>query len=109
MRLRLLTGRVVIREILSDERSGRIWTPDPKAKDVLTHRGRVLGVGPGPLRPDGSRCAIGFHVGDVVQYHFSGHHEKGWTHMWPEDGLPAVWVPWYDVDGVYYPCTLVEA
>ena len=44
--VRLLRGRVVVRELGALARSATIWTPDPKQSHVRTHIGRVLAVGP---------------------------------------------------------------
>ena len=46
----------------------------PESKVVLTdrvpiHRGRVLRVGPGKRREDGSRLPVNVKPGQIVQYH----------------------------------------
>lgn len=100
MKIRLLPGQVVVREERS-EPSTALWTPAPGARDVRTHRGRVLALGP-PARLGGSGVEVphGFGVGDLVQFHFT-HHQDAATRPWPLDGKPATWVPQENVDGVW--------
>ena len=97
--IRLLRGQVAIRE--TPQKSSVIWTPEEQQRQVKTHRGLVLGLGPPRLR-GGVEVPYDFEVGDTVLYHFT-HHREGWTHPWPEDGLPATWVPAYSVDAVLEP------
>ena len=111
MRVRLLRGRVAIRELKGIERGeyrGEIWTPERDAYDVKTHRGTVVAKGPPALHSfydrDSDRMVHHevpqlFEVGDTVQFHFN-HLESSWTVPWPEDGLPIVVVPQECVDGV---------
>lgn len=97
--MKLLRGRIVIREIR--EPRGPLWTPDPNPKVVHTHVGRVLAMGPAALsssRAEAREVAPGFVVGDVVQYHFT-HLEKLATNLW-EDGKKAHWIPQENVDAV---------
>lgn len=100
MKVRLLPGQVVIREI-QPEASAVLWTPELGARDVKTHTGRVLAMGP-PARVNGTGAEVphGFAVGDLVQFHFV-HLEKGARNPWPPDGEMAVWVPQEAVDGVW--------
>lgn len=96
--MRLLRGRVVIREITG--RSTVLWTPAPGLRDVRTHVGRVLAMGPAALsasRADAREVEPGFVVGDVVQYHFT-HLEELATNFW--DGKRAHWIPQENVDAV---------
>jgi hypothetical protein len=95
--IRLLRGQVVIRET---SRPSIIWHPDPKQRQVHTHRGTVLGIGP-PALHHGHEVIPEFRVGDDVSYHFSRHNQDAFTLPWPEDGKPATWVPQGDVDGVW--------
>jgi hypothetical protein len=100
MKVRLLPGQVVVREVLP-EASASLWTPQPGPREVRTHVGRVLALGP-PARLNGSGPEVphGFEVGDLVQYHLT-HLEKVATNPWPPDGEMAVWVQQENVDGVW--------
>ena len=89
MRVRVMRGQVVVRELGS---SGAIWTPAPAERTVKTHRGVVVAVG-----PDVDALV---EVGSVVQYHFE-HHKSGWTRPWPVDGIDATWLPARCVDAVW--------
>ena len=103
MTVRLMRGQCVVREIVS-EQSASLWTPDVRTKDrdVKTHRGVVLGLGPPAFLDAGAArspvvpwdCA----VGDVVQYHYVHNHEAH-TRPWA-DGEPATWIPQMAVDAV---------
>lgn len=97
MKIRPMRGQVVVRE----ERSATttIWTPDPNKRNVKTHIGRVLALGPPARTSKGVEVPYGFEVGDVVQFHFE-HNESLCTNTW-EDGKPAVWIPQQDIDGVW--------
>lgn len=100
MKVRLLPGQVVVRELHPDA-SGVLWTPKPGPRETKTHTGRVLALGP-PARLNGTGPEVphGFQVGDVVQYHLT-HLEKLATNPWPPDGEPATWVPQQNVDFVW--------
>jgi hypothetical protein len=100
LKIRLLPGQVVVREE-RPEPSVALWTPAPGARDVRTHTGRVLALGP-PARLNGSGPEVphGFAVGDLVQFHFT-HLEKAATNPWPPDGKLAIWVPQQNIDGVW--------
>jgi co-chaperonin GroES (HSP10) len=108
MSVRLLRGRVVIRE---DHKADfrhfpHIIVPDPLTthnKDAVAegrtwHRGTVLAMGEPALTPTGAEVDPGFQVGDSVVFHFS-HNEKQWTRPWT-DGELAVWCPQWCVDAV---------
>ena len=101
MTIRPMRGQVVVRELVQ-QHSAILWTPEDRPRQVRTHRGRVLAMGP-PSRlvdlPDAPEVPWGFGVGDVIQYHFE-HHQEAWTCPWPDDGLPATWLPQAFVDGV---------
>lgn len=95
--MRLLRGRVVVREDVSP--SNILWTPEPGKRTVNTHRGVVLAVGaPAEAYPD-IPVPHGFEVGDSVAFHFE-HHEEARTRPWL-DGKPAIWLTQQEVDGVY--------
>ena len=96
--VRLLRGRVVVRELGALARSATIWTPDPKQSHVRTHIGRVLAVGP-PAELNGVEQPVDFRAGDVVGYHWE-HSEGAFTLLWPEDDEPACWVPHRCIDYV---------
>ena len=90
MNLRLLRGRVVIRE--DRRRSSIIETIDNDPRATVTHRGEVLAVGPpvqtehyNPItqRSTFHDVPLSYSVGDVVQFHFEGT-EKGRTFSWGE-------------------------
>lgn len=102
MRIRLLPGQVVVREI-HPEPSTELWTPGPGRRDVKTHTGRVLALGP-PARLNGSGPEVphGFGVGSLVQYHFTSHQDAA-TRPWPPDGEDATWLPQQNIDLVYEP------
>jgi co-chaperonin GroES (HSP10) len=104
--IRPMRGQVVVREI---KEKASIWTPDPNPRQVRTHRGVVLALGPRATTPKtydgdswggGSDVPYGFDVGDVVQYHFHNHNQAAYTMAW-EDGEPATWMPQESVDGVW--------
>ena len=101
--IRPMRGQVVIEEI-PQAPSARLWTPDPSARQVTTHTGRVLAFGPPARTPGGAEVPHGFGVGDLVQYHYE-FLEKLATNEW--GGVKAVWIPQQDVDGVWEP-TLAE-
>ena len=96
MKIRPLRGQVVIRETRP---ATYLWTPDPAQRQVHTHQGVVLALGPPARTPTGAEVEHGFAVGDLVQYHFT-YLEKLALNAW-EDGLPAHWVPQENVDGVW--------
>jgi hypothetical protein len=101
MRIRLLPGQVVIREV-DPAPSESLWTPAPGERERHTHTGVVLAVGP-PARTHGGTGAEvphDFAVGDLVQYHFTSHKGAA-TRAWPLDGRPAAWIPQENVDGVW--------
>jgi hypothetical protein len=99
-----MRGQVVVRET-GKASSSIIWTPDGRQRDVKTHRGVVLAVGPAPVENRrgvpgyGVEQPTGLRPGDVVQYHWE-HNEDAFTMPWPLDGLPASWLPQRCVDMV---------
>jgi hypothetical protein len=102
-RLRLMRGQVVVRELDAPD-SSSLWTPEPGVRQVKTHRGVVLGVGP-PARltehPSSPEVPHGFAVGDVVQYHFEAMGtQAARTRAWL-DGEDAVWLHQAEVDAVW--------
>ena len=97
MKIRPLRGQVVIRETKAT--TGPLWTPDPNPREVHTHTGRVLAMGPPARTPTGAEVAPGFQPGDLVQYHFT-HNQENATNTW-EDGALAHWIPQENVDGVW--------
>ena len=105
VRTRVMRGQCVVREI-GDEMGG-LWTPRANERQVKTHRGIVLAIGQPALQGFWVRGRFvqqpvpwGFHVGDIVQYHFV-HNKEGFTMRWPEDGELATWIPQACVDGVW--------
>lgn len=78
--------------------SSTILTPIYNPRDETTHRGVVLGVGPGAFTKLGVEVPCEAKVGDVVQFHFEAT-EKGRTAPWT-DGEPAVWLAHREVDAV---------
>lgn len=100
MKVRLLRGQVVVRET-TPPASQTLWMPEEKARQVKTHRGVVLGMGPPALFGKfGVEVPYDFQVGDEVSYHFV-HHAEAHTRPWPLDGLDATWVPQHAVDAVW--------
>ena len=103
MRIRLMRGQVVVREE-NPPASASLWMPEQGPRQVRTHRGVVLGLGP-PSRltehPDSPEVPYGFGVGDVVQFHFAvmGTQEAR-TRAWV-DGKPATWMTQAEIDGVW--------
>ena len=93
--MRLLPGRCAVRETLNT--SSWLYMPDGKPREVKTHRGIVLGLGPST-----SDAGWGCEVGDVVQYHFE-HHQEASTLVWPDDGKPCTYLPQRCVDAVIEP------
>ena len=103
MRIRLMRGQVVVREIDATP-SPVLWMPDPRARDVSTHRGVVLGMGP-PARltesPNSPEVPHGFEVGAVVQYHFAAMGtQEARTRAWT-DGGAATWLVQAEIDAVW--------
>lgn len=107
-RIRPMRGQVVVREMTPDTdpegKSITLWCSDPRSRDVKTHRGVVLALGP-PARvtehPDSAEVPYGFGVGDVVQYHFAAvgtqaSRTRAWT-----DGEPATWLCQAEIDAVW--------
>lgn len=97
--IRPMRGQVVVREE-PPAPSARLWTPDPNPRQVRTHTGRVLALGPPARTTAGVEVPHGYRVGDLIQYHFD-HLEQLLTNPWPEDGLPATWLPQVAIDGVW--------
>ena len=98
-----MRGQVVVRE-LDAPASPLLWTPDPRARDVSTHRGIVLGLGP-PARltesPNSPEVPHGFEVGAVVQYHFAAMGtQEARTRAWT-DGGAATWLVQAEIDAVW--------
>lgn len=93
MRIRLLRGQVVVREVFP--KATGLWTPAPNPREQHTHQGIVLGMGPEVANQGYPE----YRVGQMVQYHFSGSHQKAMTRSWI-DGEDATWVPWFDLDAV---------
>jgi hypothetical protein len=97
--IRLMRGQVVIREI---KPTSLLWLPDERPREVKTHRGVVLGMGPPARLVDRSgapEVPWDFAAGDVVQFHISINQEAH-TRPWV-DGEPAMWLPQNAVDGVW--------
>jgi co-chaperonin GroES (HSP10) len=97
--VRLLRGRVVVREIQTV--SSRLWTPDPNERETKTHRGIVLAKGPPALTRKGHEVPHGFEIGDVVQFHYV-HLKELSINEWI-DGKPANWMPQNCIDAVIEP------
>lgn len=67
MKLKPLNDRVLVEPLEAEEKTaGGIILPDA-AREKPT-KGRVLAVGPGALRDDGSRAPMSVAVGDTVIY-----------------------------------------
>jgi co-chaperonin GroES (HSP10) len=98
VKIRPLRGQVVIREV--ERRSSVIWTPAPGQRDVRTHRGIVIAMGPPARDKWGNEIAHGFKGGDEVSFQWEMN-EEAHRREWPEDGKPACWVRQYAVDGVW--------
>jgi co-chaperonin GroES (HSP10) len=96
--IRPLRGQVVVREE-TPQASPSLWTPTPTARQVHTHTGRVLALGPPARTAGGAEVPHAYRVGDLIQFHYE-HLEELLTNEW-EDGRPAVWVPQSSVDGVW--------
>lgn len=98
MRIRLLRGQCVVREL--PPVSSLLVLPAANPRDVKTHRGEVLAMGE-PAQVNGHDVPWGFKVGDVVQYHWEKL-ERAWTRPWL-DGEPACWMRQDEIDGVVEP------
>jgi co-chaperonin GroES (HSP10) len=96
--IRPMRGQVVVR-LSEPPASAALWTPEARPRDVRTHRGVVLAMGPPARTAGGVEVEPGFAPGDVVQFHFE-HHQETATNMWT-DGEPATWIPQSSVDGVW--------
>jgi co-chaperonin GroES (HSP10) len=104
MTIRLLRGRVAIREILPTK-SGRIVLPDDyhdkHERDRTSHRGLVLAMGPPARTASGAEVTPGFAPGDVVHFVFALHGtEASRVNTWPADGGRVVWVAQEEVTAV---------
>lgn len=95
--IRPMRGQVVIQEI-PPQPSAHLWTPTPKPREVTTHTGRVLALGPPALTPGGVEVEHGYSVGDLVLYRFT-FLEKVSANTW--EGTPAHWIPQVDVVAVW--------
>lgn len=96
MRVRLLRGQIVVREVHGGSRL--LWTPRAGRRQIHTHLGLVLGIGPG-AELGGVAQPVAFAVGDIVGWHWE-HNEDAFTLEWPEDGRLAIWIPHRCVDYV---------
>lgn len=98
MTVRLLRGQVVVREIRAHA-SSTIWVPEPSnPRDVRSHRGRVLALGPPATTRKGAEVPHGFDLGDEVVFHWN-RREKDFTRPWI-DGEDASWVSQEEIDAV---------
>src|SRR5436305_3398017 len=67
LKIRPLDDRVVVEPLEAEEKTaGGILLPDTARQKP--QRGRVLAVGPGKMRDDGHRTAVGVTKGDEVLY-----------------------------------------
>jgi chaperonin GroES len=67
LRIRPLDDRVVVEPLEAEEKTaGGILLPDTAKQKP--QRGRVVAVGPGKMRDDGNRTAVGVVKGDEVLY-----------------------------------------
>ena len=117
MKLRLLRGRVAIREDLPTS-IGAIVLPggyhQAHERDRRSHRGIVLAVGDPAVTRKGVEVPLGFGPGDVVHFVFDsapaygealrlgvgGATEAARKGVWPGDGMPCTWVAQEEVVGV---------
>ena len=101
--MRLLRGRVAVREILPVS-SGRIVFPDDyndkHIRETKSHRGLVLAMGAPAVTARGAEVAPGFGVGDIVHFVFALQGcEQSRINTWT-DGGPCVWVAQEEVIAV---------
>lgn len=94
--LRLLRGRVAVREILETRTTSGLHLPDDyhdrHTRDRKSHRGTVLAMGAPALTAGGAEVEPGFVVGDVVHFVFALHGcEKSRVNTWT-DGETVAWV-----------------
>jgi len=67
MKLRPLNDRLIVKRLESEERSaGGIIIPDSAQEKPV--QGKVIAVGKGKLKEDGSRVAMDVNEGDVVLF-----------------------------------------
>lgn len=101
MTVRLMRGQCVVRDVQEvTTKAGLIllWK-DPKSKQVRTHRGRVIALGPPSLIYDRFEVPWEFEVGALIQFHMN-HHWDAHTRPWPPDGIDALWIPQNSIDAV---------
>ena len=96
--MKLLRGRIAIREDKRTQTTGSLWTPEGSDRDRVSHRGKVLAMGDPPLTRKGFEVPPDFAPGDEVIFHFEWN-EKASTRDWV-DGLPCVYVTQECVDAV---------
>jgi co-chaperonin GroES (HSP10) len=89
-----LRGRAVVRELKPES---ILVLPDDSPREVKTHRGVVLALGPPAWKGD-REVPWECEVGDVVQYHWEKQ-ERAWTLPWT-DGKPAAWLHQHEIDAV---------
>ena len=93
-RVRIPRGQVVVRET---RQQYSIIVPVEGPREVKTHRGYVLAMGP-PAQVSGHDVPHGFAVGDEVIFHWEKS-EKAFTRAWI-DGEDACWMMQHEIDGV---------
>ena len=99
MKIRLLRGQVVVRE-LRPKHSSIIHMLDDNPRSVKTHRGVVLQKGPPAEIAPGVPVPHLFEEGDEVVFHFEDHEGKR-TRPWT-DGENAVWLMQKEIDAVIH-------
>lgn len=95
--IRPMRGQVVVREE-PPAPSATLWTPDPTPRQVRTHTGRVLALGPPARTAGGVEVPHEYKVGDLVEFFFT-HLEVMATNEW--EGQKATWVPQSNISGVW--------
>lgn len=100
-----LHGRVCVRELLP-KKLGYIHLPDDyhdnNVRNTSSHKGLVLAMGPPACTKTGVPIPADFKVGDTVLFVFGmDGAEKSRVGIFPDDGLPCVWITQEEVIGIY--------
>lgn len=105
---------------MGDHEDARVWQPargylavtemveaseiirirvDPRSRSTVTHRGRVVALGPAPRTVTGAVVPWQVAVGDVVQFHFV-FHRRNREISWPPTGETVVMLTHDELDMV---------
>ena len=101
MAIRLLRGRVAVRETTLGTYGGTLYVPQANARDIKAHFGRVLGFGPPAQTKKGYEIPPDFTVGSevMVVYGLAGTEKDVRRGVWV-DGEPCIYIAQEEVIGV---------